>query len=365
MKKRIVSATVAAAMMLTLFTGCGGDTTQNSGTSQTGNSGAPKVDTSNATVIRLATTSPTSAYDDVSSGTAAVDRYFIENLPERTNGRYVIEYFPDGQLASSTTDIINGVKSGAFQMSTLSVANWGEYTDAFAETNVPFLFDSFETAASVLNSGLAEQMMSQAEKDVGVKCLLMPTIGFRQITTKNTPIHVASDLKGIKLRVQSDPIQIASFEELGVSVTNVSYNELFSAMQQGLCDGQENPPTNIFNKKFYEVQKYLTRTNHSYSVSCFFINQEFWDSLPEEDQQIFMEIAKEAEEYSRERVIELDDYFYEQLEANGMEIIDPTEEELKTFSDAMVEKVWPMCIEVMGQERWDNLMRLVDEATGA
>lgn len=149
----------------------------------------------------------------------------------------------------------------------------------------------------------------------------------------------------LKLRVQEDKLQIAGMEALGCAVTPCSFSELFTAMQQGLVDGH----TNIYFSKFYEVQKYLTLSGHSYGVSVFVINKDYFEKLPAEYQTIISEEAKNSEEFARKKLSEMEGDMLAELEQNGMEITTLTADEQNAFVEA-VRPSWSAAEEVMARK---------------
>ena len=163
----------------------------------------------------------------------------------------------------------------------------------------------------------------------------------------------------LKLRVQEDKLQIAGMEALGCAVTPCSFSELFTAMQQGLVDGH----TNIYFSKFYKVQKYLTLSGHSYGVSVFVINKDYFEKLPAEYQTIISEEAKNSEEFARKKLSEMEGDMLAELEQNGMEITTLTADEQNAFVEA-VRPSWSAAEEVMGKEAYEQMLSEVARIEG-
>ena len=163
----------------------------------------------------------------------------------------------------------------------------------------------------------------------------------------------------LKLRVQEDKLQIAGMEALGCAVTPYSFSELFTAMQQGLVDGH----TNIYFSKFYKVQKYLTLSGHSYGVSVFVINKDYFEKLPAEYQTIISEEAKNSEEFARKKLSEMEGDMLAELEQNGMEITTLTADEQNAFVEA-VRPSWSAAEEVMGKEAYEQMLSEVARIEG-
>lgn len=378
--KKLLCTILAALMMVSMFTACGGNGGKQEEPKEpnapaestayeefTGDNALDAAEWAqknfpDATPIRYANNTSTAAYQSNGGAIPAVCLYLAKELPVRTEGRYRLEIYPDGILASGVDDVIAGLLEGTFEMNSLTAGNWASYTNAFAEVNVPFLFTSYKQADAVLQAGLLEDMYARAEEDInGVLFRGINSLGFRQLTNNSRPIDSPDDVKGLKLRTLSDSIQIAAWEALGASVVTLPYSELYSGLQQGVVDGEENPAQNLWNDKLYEVQKYCTMTNHLYSTSCQVISESFYNSMSPEDQQILEELVAEAEQIGLARIMELDDSFLKNCEEAGMEVTYLDDNQAQAFKDAM-ESVYDTCIATMGQERWDKLQEYLAAA---
>lgn len=388
--KKMLSMLLATLMVLSLLAGCGSNTNapattdtpaaaDTTDTTASGEAAAVEPFTGSnvfeavewaqrnfpdATVIRYANQTSSANFEANGGSIAAACLYLAKELPIRTEGRYRLEVYADGILASSVDDIVGGLKEGTFEMNCLTAGSWSSYTDAFAEINVPFLFSSCEHAEAVLEAGLLDEMYARAEADVpGVLFRGINAIGFRELTNNKKEITTPADVSGLKLRTLSDPIQIAAWEALGASVVSVPYSDLYSSLQQGMIDGEENPALNLWNEKLYEVQKYMTMTNHLFTLSCQIVSKDFYDSMSAEDQQILEELIAEAQVASFDRYKEMSEEAVAHLEDAGMIITYLDDAQLQAFKDAMA-PAYDMCIETMGQERWDALQNYLTANTG-
>ena len=172
-------------------------------------------------------------------------------LDEQDGGVYLDMYL-DGVLGSSTDELLGGAQTGAFDMVALSFGNWGDYTDGFAALSIPYLFTSSEQVYAYIDGPEGDAMKQQVEEDTGMVVLAFLDVGFRNITNSRGPIKTPDDVKGLKLRTQNDRYQIAALEALGATCSVISFSELYSSLQQGLVDAQENPIINTYTNKFYE-----------------------------------------------------------------------------------------------------------------
>lgn len=385
--KKAISFILALAMILALAA-CGGASGNSSGQAQnpaqSGSADSTKTDKdriTDASQIEWDSTAPESydlsdEYPDAIAikyasktssatfyaqrrGMDVADWYIIQQIPLRTEGRYRVDYYPDGQLASSNDDHISGILTGAIDMTSLNMGSWGDFTNAFAEFNVPYAFSDIDVAHAMLNGEIGETMAANLEKDVGVKFCYYNTLGFRQFTNNVREVKSVADFSGLKLRVQTDALQIAAFEALGCAVTTMSYSELFSAIQQGVVEAQENPASGVYSDSFYEVQDYLTLTNHIYAGSVMVMNPALWNSLSDEDKAIFQDIFWEAQLVGEAATIANDEFFVEELKAKGMEVTELSDQVLNEIVQIMEEKVWPQCEQEMGAERWNALMQAI------
>ena len=361
--KRLAATTLVCCMMMAMF-GCGsngtsstGSVTPSAGTQTDGNSSSPRV-------LKLGCTVSSAEYDKQLTSTVRMIKYYVDEIPKRTNGEIEIAIYLDGQLASGTSDIINATLSGAIDMGNIASGNWNEYTDACIPMGVPFAFANADVVNYVMDSEFGQKINQQIQKDVGVVPLSWIDIGFRHVTNNKREICTPDDVKGLKIRTMSDPLQLLAWSSLGASCSSIAYSETFTALQQGVVDGQENPATNIYSARFYEVQKYMTTTGHTYTGSLQFMSQDTWDSLTEEQQQVFREVAREAELLGRETTAEADEEFISIIEENGVQIHRLTPEETKQFQAAMTE-TYTEAEKMIGAERWAEFQAIIAEAEAA
>lgn len=320
----------------------------------------PDYTNSSAKVIRVSCSLTEADYGITPPG--VLFKTFVDKIEELSGGKMVVQIYPGNQLASSTDDIMNGLTSGAFEMAEVSVASWGDYTTTFAPMNVPFLFQNNAVAHEILSGEFGNTLSEKLYNDTTMHLAGYMYLGMRTITNNQKEIHTPADLVGLKVRVQSDPIQIATFEALGASVVSVSFSELFTALQQKLCDGQDNPVHTTISKKFYEVQPYMTLLNHVPSVSAFVMSDLCWNGLSEEEQGWISEAGREASEASFEACESQIDLLEQQLEDyGGVTVTKLTSDEHAQFV-AKMDGVWKICEETIGAEQWSKLLEAVKAA---
>lgn len=360
--RKVLALTVSAAMMIGMLSSCGGSAdggSQNdegndvSEPAQVGTSdGTYNVDNIETLTLKVNTSASASTLELPGYGQGI--KYFCDEVEKRSNGKVTVEVYTDAQLGGSADEMIGGCQTGAFEFITLNQGSWGGYTDAFMPFNFPFLFPNEEVAFAFMDGEQGDYITQKIIDDTGIRVLCYYDMGFRHLTTKNTPVHTADDMVGLKLRTQNDPYQIAAMEALGAAVTTVAYSELFSALQQGLVDAQENPLSNIVVNKYYEVQNYLTLTGHTYTLTTMAINEDVFQSFSPDLQALMLEVAEDATELCREGLLSQEQVYLEELEQH-MEIYEPTEEEKATFKEK-ASTTWPTIEEEIGSERYNAII---------
>ncbi len=348
MKKRILALTLTFALALPLAA-CGGSGSKDPAPEGTGSAGEKTV------TLRMASVVANSELEERKTGMAAGLMTWIDTVEAESGGTIQIDLYPDSQLASGTDAIVNGIQTGAFEVAHFTTGNWASYSDAFAELNVPYLYTNYDEVHSVLEGEIGQAMKDQLEQDVsGVKPLAYISIGFRNVTASK-PIQTVADMKGLKIRTMDDALQIAAMEAMGCTVTSVPISELYSALQTKMVDAQENPLSTIYSNKFFEVNPYACLTRHSYTSTFVFMNADVYNGLSD-TQKAAIDRANEAATAASKTAAEAAEAEYqEMLEAEGMTIYAPTDEEMADFQEA-ASSCWTKAEEIMGSERYDALM---------
>ncbi len=236
-------------------------------------------------VIRLAHEDP----PDDQWGQGAI--HFKELVEQKSGGEVVIEIYDNGQLGSGVENI-EQLQTGSLEM-TLGGSDM-VLIDPFVKLyDLPYVFRDRDHVDKVLNGPIGDKMAKRLEAH-GLVGLAYWENGFRQISNNKRPIYKPEDLKGLKLRVPESDVRIAMFKLYGASPIPMSFSELYGALQQGVIDGQENPYGVIHGDKLYEVQKYVSESNHVYSPITVLIAKAFHDSLPANVQKILKDAARET-----------------------------------------------------------------------
>ena len=222
-----------------------------------------------------------------------------------------------------------------------------------------FMFDDYDHAFRFMDSPGGQKMLDAYQRMDLQGMGFFPT-GFRQFTNNKRSIETVEDLKGLKIRGYS-PVQIAAWEALGLNLTAVNWNELFTSMQQNLIDGQESALSSIFEQKFYEVQNYISLTSHLISSDILVCNQTWFDSLTSEDQDLITEAVDNAVQYHRETLTSQENSYIQAFEEYGCRVTtvpQETRDNMKKIVDVVVN---PAIIEMAGEETFDFVQEWVEK----
>ena len=316
MKKRVLSVLMASAMMVAVLAGCSSSST---GSASGGSSAASGSEAAQSEGGEYAMISGTTTPDNHPYNLGLVK--MSELVAEKTNGAVTLDVFGNSQLGNER-DLLEGLQLGSLQITCVSTAPLAGFTDSFLVFDLPFIFETTEQARAVMDSEVGTEILNSVE-DQGMKGLAWFENGFRNVTNSKLPITVPDDLKGIKIRTMENPMHMEAFRVMGADPTPMAMGDVFTALQQGTIDAQENPIPIIETNKFGEVQHYLSMTGHLFSPAPVFISTDYFNSLPAEYQTAVQEAATEAVPYQREQIDEQNVTGLESLQAAGMEVNEP------------------------------------------
>jgi len=245
---------------------------------------------------------------------------FAKEVEKRTAGRYKVQTFYNGALGGER-ESIEAVQLGTQELALSSTGPVPNFVPETKILDVPFLFRDKAHARAVLDGPIGQEMLTKFDAK-GFKALAWAENGFRHMTNSKRDVKAPEDLKGLKMRTMENPVHIAAYKTFGIVTTPMAFPEVFTALQQGTVDGQENPLSVIIAAKFDQVQKHLSLTGHVYSPCIFVMNKASFDKLSAADKQAFLEAAKEATKANRARVDEDDAKGVADLRAKGMTVID-------------------------------------------
>ena len=352
--KKFLSTLLAAAMCISLAA-CGGNnstpSTSGGGSASSGGSGSAGGSGSGYTGGSYSISLGHICSENHSLHLASLK--FKDFVEEQSGGAITVDVHPNGVLGGDEA-MLESVALGTLTMVVPSASVMNNYVDSFGILAMPYLFTNTDDAFAAVDGELGELLNQKlADANVGLTNLGYNFNGIRNMTNKVRPIETPDDLKGLKMRCMSNEMFVTMFKLLGANATPMAWSELFTAMQQGTVDGEENPASLIYESKFQEVQKYLSTTEHIYDFCTICINTDFYNSLDDQAKAIVDEGGKTyLVDYQRELEVSQNDEYIQKLADAGMEITYVTPENKALFA----EKVAPMydaAAEQFGQDVMD------------
>lgn len=317
---KLVVLLVVVLMTALLASGCGQKQAEQP--ADTGKNAAPEQPIK----IKLAYVVP----ETQSTHIGAVE--FKKYVEEKSGGKLAVELYPNGQLGSDR-QAIEGVSLGTIEMTIPAVAPLSGFEKKFMVFDLPFLFKDREAAYKALDGELGQKLL-ETLPPLGLRGLAYGENGFRNITNNKGPIYEPKDLKGMKIRTMENPVHMEAFRLLGANPTPMAFGELYTALQQGTVDAQENPISLIYTTKFYEVQKYVSKTGHVYAATLVLINDKFFTSLPADLQKVLSDGAVVFRDFQRQLAAQQDTEWVDKLKEAGMQVNDLTPEQKQKFIEA-------------------------------
>lgn len=286
---------------------------------------------------------------------------FAELVKEKSGGKIEIKLFPGGTLGGDV-QTVSALQGGVIEMTVLNAGILANNVKQFGAVDLPFLFDSGAEADKVMDGPFGESLLKLLP-DTGLVGLGYWELGFRNLTNNRHPVTKLEDIKGLKIRTIQSPIPIELFNTLGANAVPLPYTELYTALETGTVDGQENPAANILNAKFYEVQKYMTLTRHQYNPQIVLVSKTFWDGLNDEEKAVLQSAATEARDFQRKVSREKDAAALEEIRKTGMEISELSPEETRKLRDAVKPVIEKFSAEI-GTETVTALFKEISAARG-
>lgn len=261
--------------------------------------------------------------------------HFADTVNEKSNGRLNIDIYPNSQLGAER-DVISGIQLGTVDMtmSGETLQNWAPKAALLA---VPYAIRDSEHMAKVANGEIGQEIEEQITQRTGLVPLTWFERGARNLTS-NKPVTTPADLKGMTLRVPNVPIFVSTWSALGAKPTPMAFSEVFTALQQGTVHGQENPLSLIQSASFFEVQKYVNKTEHVRSWIYVLIGKRQLDKLPQDLQTILLDSAKEMHTYEHKLALEAEAKLIDELKAEGMQFHEVDQEKFRELAIPAVKK---------------------------
>ncbi len=296
------------------------------------------------TTVRVSHPTPATSHYGVGS------QAFCAELEKRTSNRYKcqIQAGANDERAS-----IEAVQLGTLDVTNTSTGPVSNFVPEVGIVDIPFLFRDYAHARAVLDGPIGQDILAKFPSK-GLIALAWTENGFRHMTNSKRAITKPDDVKGLKVRTMQNPVHIQAFQSIGVQPTPMAFSELFTALQQGVVDGQENPIPVILSSKFSQVQKHLSLTGHVYSPAMLLMSPALWNKLNDADKAAFREAAKAGAAAQRKKVNDDENAGIAQLRAEGVEVV--TNVDGQAFRNAMT-PVWAEFAKKFGA---DNIRRIQD-----
>ncbi len=278
--------------------------------------------------------------------------YFAKLVKERTKGEVDIQVYPSSQLGNQR-DLVEGLTFGTVDMTLTSNAVLGNFIPEIAVLDLPFIFRDLPHTYKALDT-VGMEIAKQGEAR-GIKTLAIWENGIRHMTNNERPIKTPADMAGLKIRVMEQPMYINLMESLDASPTPMAFSEIYTALQKGVIDGQENPLAHIATKRFYEVQKYISLSGHTYAAEPLLISTIAWNKLNDEQKKIVEQAAIDARDWQRDLCRKLEDGFAKTIVDSGKAVINDDVDK-KAFAEA-TKSVWTLYTDKFGDK---NVKAIVD-----
>ena len=293
---------------------------------------------------------------DTPKGQAA--EYFKKLAEERTHGAVKVEVYPNSQLYKDKEEM-EALQLGSVQMLAPSLAKFGPLgVKQFEVFDLPFIFDGYDQLHKVTLGPVGKKMLKDLEPK-GILGLAYWDNGFK-VMSANKPLRLPEDCKGLKMRIQSSKILEAQMRALKAIPQVMAFSEVYQALQTGVVDGTENPPSNLYTQKMHEVQKYVTLTDHGYLGYAVIVNKKFWEGLPADIRTQLDSAMADATTFANEIAKKKNDEDMAAVKASGKtEVIEPTASERDMWKNALI-KVH----EEMAGRIGADLIQEVYQATG-
>jgi tripartite ATP-independent transporter DctP family solute receptor len=265
------------------------------------------------TTLKLATVTPSHhAYNDGA-------REFARLVGEATEGEVVVKVYPGGQLGKGERELLEGMQVGTIHAAIISTGPISNFSPDMGVLDLPFLFVDNASVDAALDGSVGRQLLDGLES-AGLKGLAFMENGFRNFTNSAHPLKQPADFKGLKFRTMENPVHLASVRQLGAQATPMSWGEVYTSLQTGVIDGQENPVAIIHANKMSEVQKYLTMSGHFYSPAPLVMSLKKFKKLKPEFQTIFVDAAIKAAAFERKVIRDNELKMLSDLKSWGMQV---------------------------------------------
>lgn len=278
---------------------------------------------------------------------------FAELVKQRTNGRIEVEVFPNRQLGEERA-MVEGLQLGTVDLTIVSTGPVSGFAPEVGVVDLPFLFKSSEHAYKVLDGEIGQSIMQKFEPK-GIVGLAFMENGWRSLTAKNKVLKPA-DLKGLKVRTMENKVHMAAFKAMGAAPVPMAWGEVYTSLQSGIIDGQENPVAIVHTNSLWEVQKFYPQTRHFYTPYVFLMSKAKYDGLSKEDRKIVRDTALEMAAFQRKLMNDQLSGQIAQLKEKGMDVYDVD----RTAFQAATQAVYSEFENVFGKDLIQRILKAAD-----
>ncbi|MEH6471556.1 MAG: TRAP transporter substrate-binding protein [Halopseudomonas sp.] len=287
------------------------------------------------------------AVGDGAGGTQhELGKKFTEEFKQRTGGKHKAKLFLNGQLGSEQ-DTVNDASIGTLDFSILAINNVTPFSPSVGVLTLPYMIQSLDDAVKLTQGDVGKELVANTLRDANVRIIGWAYSGFRVLTNSKRPITTLEDLQGVVVRVPKNEIMIDTYKAWGINPTPMAWSETFTALQQRVVDGQDNPYITVYAMKFDEVQKYVTNVRYLFSIEPLIVSESVFQDQKPAIQKAILEAGEAATQHSAAWLEEQEANIKKELVSRGMEISDPANGE-KAWMDKATKTVWPKYYESIG-----------------
>lgn len=282
---------------------------------------------------------------------------FKEIIEEKSDGQFEVEIYNGGTLVASDEEIVDALKNGTLDLSTSSAYGTANTTDVSALKlfDMPMLFDDRDQFYGLLDGDYGDNIKKEIDEKTNLQTLGFIDLGSYGILNGKKSVEKPEDLKGLKIRTSAADLHLDTLSAMGANPTPMSYSEVFTGLQQGTIDGVSTTTPLIYGDRFYEVSENMTLTNHVLLPHVLMINDDFYAKLTDEQKDILNESVEEYIAYARELVIEAEKEAVENMKAEGVNVVELTDEQREAFKKA-VEPVLEKHKKDVGEENYEKAL---------
>ncbi|MCT7654663.1 TRAP transporter substrate-binding protein [Oceanimonas sp. NS1] len=292
--------------------------------------------------------------DPIDSDQGAYASRFKDLVEYYSDGDIKVTLYPNGAIGSET-EMVQNARLGSLDMALIGIGNVTPFSKELGMLTMPYVITSSSDAVKITTGQLGEHWNQLAQKQVGVNILGWTYSNFRHLTNSKRPVKNLEDLQGLKIRVPQNPIMLATWKAWGANPIAMAWTETFTALQQQVVDGQDNPYIVNNTMKFYEVQDYVTEVHHQYSLQPLVIGKRTFDKLSDEDKNILTRAGLEAQQHGLIFQISEAEKAKQHMIDNGVEVAS-LEDEAQWIELAKT-KVWPEFYDTIGgKEKFDAVL---------